>query len=46
MQSHPAKIVRAGETDANAIHPDHEDHFYLPFIAVRPQFFGQGRQRY
>ena len=37
-----AKRIAAFDERSTANHPDHEDHFYLPFIAVRPQFFDQG----
>ncbi len=37
-----AKRIAAFDERSIANHPDHEDHFYLPFIAVRPQFFDQG----
>jgi ribosomal protein S18 acetylase RimI-like enzyme len=37
-----AKRIAAFDERSAANHPDHEDHLYLPFIAVRPQFFGQG----
>ena len=37
-----AKRIAAFDERSTANHPDHEDHFYLPFIAVRPRFFGQG----
>src|ERR1700734_2605859 len=37
-----AKRIAAFDERSTANHPDHEDHFYLPFIAVRPQFFGHG----
>ena len=37
-----AKRIAAFDERSAANHPDHADHFYLPFIAVRPQFFGQG----
>jgi ribosomal protein S18 acetylase RimI-like enzyme len=37
-----ATRIAAFDERSTANHPDHEDHFYLPFIAVRPQFFGQG----
>src|SRR5580693_8694288 len=36
------KRIAAFDERSTANHPDHEDHFYLPFIAVRPQFFDQG----
>src|SRR6185437_12766605 len=37
-----AERIAAFDERSTANHPDHEDHFYLPFIAVRPQFFDQG----
>ena len=37
-----AKRIAAFDERSTANHPVHEDHFYLPFIAVRPQFFDQG----
>jgi ribosomal protein S18 acetylase RimI-like enzyme len=37
-----ASRIAAFDERSTANHPDDEDHFYLPFIAVRPQFFGQG----
>ena len=37
-----AKRIAAFDERSSANHPDHEDHFYLPFLAVRPQLFGQG----
>ena len=37
-----AKRIAAFDERSTANHPDQEDHFYLPFIAVRPQFFDQG----
>ena len=37
-----AKRIAAFDERSTANHPHHEDHFYLPFIAVRPQFFDQG----
>ena len=37
-----AKRIAAFDERSTANHPDHEAHFYLPFIAVRPQLFGQG----
>jgi ribosomal protein S18 acetylase RimI-like enzyme len=37
-----AKRIAAFDERSTANHPDHEGHFYLPFIAVRPQFFDQG----
>ena len=37
-----ANRIAAFDERSTANHPDHADHWYLPFIAVRPQFFGQG----
>ena len=37
-----ASRIAAFDERSTANHPDREDHFYLPFIAVRPQFFGRG----
>jgi ribosomal protein S18 acetylase RimI-like enzyme len=37
-----AKRIAAFDERSTDNHPDHEYHFYLPFIAVRPQFFDQG----
>ena len=37
-----AKRIADFDERSTANHPDHEDHFYLPFIAVRPQLSGQG----
>jgi ribosomal protein S18 acetylase RimI-like enzyme len=42
MSRSSEQIMPAGSRLSTANHPDHEDHFYLPFIAVRPQFFGRG----
>jgi ribosomal protein S18 acetylase RimI-like enzyme len=37
-----ASRIAAFDERSAANHPDHADHWYLPFIAVRPQLFGQG----
>jgi ribosomal protein S18 acetylase RimI-like enzyme len=42
LEADYVKRIAAFDERSTANHPDHEDHFYLPFIAVRPQFFGQG----
>jgi hypothetical protein len=40
-----AKRIAAFDERSTANHPDHEDHFYLPFIAVRPQFSTRASER-
>src|SRR3984885_7676701 len=42
LEADYVKRIAAFDERSTANHPHHEDHFYLPFIAVRPQFFDQG----